>query len=57
VASALSKLDPRERTIVEMFYGIGREEAVSAKEIAGEIGLTHIRVCQILSTAKSKMKS
>ena len=57
VASALSKLDPRERMIVEMFYGIGREEAASAKEIAGEIGLTHIRVCQILSAAKSKMKS
>lgn len=57
VKSVLSKLDPRERMIVEMFYGIGRDEAVPAKEIAGEIGLTHIRVCQILNTAKSKMKS
>jgi RNA polymerase primary sigma factor len=52
----LSRLSERERSIVEMFYGIGQDEEMETKEIAKKVGLSQIRICQILSAAKKKMK-
>ena len=56
VAHLLSHLKERDRKIVKMFYGIGIDEEMTSLEIADEIGLTQIRVCQIIKAAKDKLK-
>jgi RNA polymerase primary sigma factor len=56
VSSLLSNLKDRDRHIIEMFYGLEKDDPMSSSEIAEEIGLTQIRVCQIVKDAKRKMK-
>lgn len=55
VDSLLDRLSERDRKIVELYFGIGQEEELSSKDIAKEFGLTQIRVCQIVKTARTKM--
>lgn len=57
VTSALDVLSDRDREIIKMFYGIDREDSFSSSEIAAIVGLTQIRVCQIVKSAKDKMKN
>ena len=56
VTSLLSNLKERDQRIVKMFYGIDQEEEMTSSEIADEVGLTQIRVCQIVKAAKDKLK-
>ena len=52
----LGNLESRDRRIVQLYYGIGVEKELPTKEIAEELGLTQIRICQILNSAKKKMR-
>jgi RNA polymerase primary sigma factor len=54
--SLLSTLQEREREIVKLYFGIDTLEAMPTKDIADEVGLTQIRVCQIINSAKKKLK-
>lgn len=54
--SLLSCLKDRDREIIKLYFGIDQDEALSTSEIAEEVGLTQIRVCQIVKSAKEKMK-
>ena len=47
--SLLNTLKPRDRDIMKLYFGIDQEEAMPTKEIADEVGLTQIRVCQIIN--------
>jgi len=55
--SLLNGLKDRDQKIVKLYYGIDEVEAMATKDIADEIGLTQIRVCQIISAATKKMKA
>jgi RNA polymerase primary sigma factor len=57
VSSLLSCLKDRDSRIIKLFFGIDQDESMNTKEIAEEVGLTQIRVCQIIRSAKDKMKS
>jgi RNA polymerase primary sigma factor len=52
----LSTLKDRDRQIIKLYFGIDTEEPLPTREIAKEVGLTQIRVCQIISSAKKKMQ-
>lgn len=54
--SLLSTLKDKEREIIMMYFGIDQDEALPTKEIAEEVGLTQIRVCQIINSAKKKLQ-
>lgn len=54
--SLLSTLKEREREIVKLYFGIDTFAAMPTKDIADEVGLTQIRVCQIINSAKKKLK-
>lgn len=56
VTSLLSILKERDRDILKMYYGIDREKEMLTKDIANVIGLTQIRVCQIINSAKKKLQ-
>lgn len=55
--SLLSLLKDRDRDIIKLYFGIDHLEAMPTKEIAVEVGLTQIRVCQIINSAKKKLKA
>lgn len=57
VGALLNSLNDRERQVIEMYYGVNLEEGMKAKDIADDLGLTQIRVYQILNTAKNHLKS
>jgi RNA polymerase primary sigma factor len=52
----LSSLKDRDREIIKMYFGIDCDEALPTKEIADEVGLTQIRVCQIINSAKKQLQ-
>jgi RNA polymerase primary sigma factor len=52
----LSLLKPRDRAIMKMYYGIDEDEEISTKDIAAKLGLTQIRVCQIINSAKERLR-
>lgn len=53
----LSKLeDPRDREIVELAYGFGRDYEMNPDDIAEKFGITRTRVNQILASALKKMQ-
>jgi RNA polymerase primary sigma factor len=54
--SLLNTLKPRDKEIMELYFGIDIDEALPTKEIADEVGLTQIRVCQIIASAKKKLQ-
>ena len=43
----LSTLKPKDSSILKMFFGIGRENAMSLEQISDELGLTRERVRQL----------
>ena len=55
--SLLSNLESREREIVKLYFGIDKLDSMQTKDIAKEVGLTQIRVCQIINSAKKKLKA
>tara|TARA_B100000287_G_scaffold294992_1_gene278307 strand:+ start:355 stop:1089 length:735 start_codon:yes stop_codon:yes gene_type:complete len=56
VNSLLSTLEDRDRTIIRLYYGLETGAEVPTKEIADRIGITQVRVCQILKAAKETLK-
>ncbi|MCK9160521.1 MAG: RNA polymerase sigma factor RpoD/SigA [Bacteroidaceae bacterium] len=56
IERALSKLAPREKSILEMFYGIGRPE-MTLEEIGDKFGLTRERVRQIKEKAIRNLRN
>lgn len=52
----LNKLKERDREVLKLYYGIDCEEELETKEIATRFGLTQIRVCQIINSAKRKLQ-
>ncbi len=56
VASLLSRLKKRERTILSLQFGIGNYRAYSAEEISDRLGITRERVRQIVRKAMAKIK-
>jgi len=56
VRRSLSDLNGRERTIVEMYYGLQDEEPKTLKEIGEIFGITRERVRQIKENAINKLR-
>lgn len=56
IARRLAKLKRRDAEIMKMIFGIGYDEPRDTAEVAVEIGLTHVRVCQIKKKALELMK-
>ena len=55
--SLLSNLKDRDREIIKLYFGIDQHEAMPTKDIADEVGLTQIRVCQIINSAKKQLQA
>ena len=56
VAEALEMLGPREAKILTLYFGIGREEALTLEEIGRIMGLTRERVRQIKEKAIQRLR-
>lgn len=56
VYRSLSELNERERSIVEMYYGLKKEEPKTLKEIGQVFGITRERVRQIKEGAIMKLR-
>jgi len=56
VNSLLNTLEDRDQTIIRLYYGLETGAEVPTKEIANRIGITQVRVCQILKAAKETLK-
>jgi RNA polymerase primary sigma factor len=56
-SSLLGKLSERDSKILKMYFGIDEIRPLSSADIADEVGLTQIRVCQIVNSAKKKLKT
>lgn len=56
VAEALESLSEREAKILTLYFGIGREEALTLEEIGRILGLTRERVRQIKEKAIKKLR-
>lgn len=56
IAEALKTLTPREAKIITLYYGIGREEALTLEEIGRILGLTRERVRQIKEKAIKRLR-
>ncbi len=52
----LSGLKERDRKIIKLYFGIDCPDALPTKEIAEEVNLTQIRVCQIINSAKKQLQ-
>ena len=55
VMGSLTKLADRERAVIEMYYGINRESALTLNEIGEEFSLTRERVRQIKAKAIQRL--
>lgn len=55
VMGSLTKLAERERAVIEMYYGINRESALTLNEIGEEFSLTRERVRQIKAKAIQRL--
>jgi RNA polymerase primary sigma factor len=55
--SLLGNLKERDRNIMKLYYGIDVVAPLTSAEIADEVGLTQIRVCQILNSARKQLKT
>ena len=51
----LNELDPREATVLQMRFGLGKLEPHTLKEIGEQLGLTRERVRQIETEALRKL--
>ena len=56
ITQEMSHLKDRDCNIIKRFYGLDGGNEMSSSDIADEFGLTQIRVCQIVKSAKEKMK-
>ena len=56
IARTLALLTERERTVLELYYGFGRQSALSLEEIGNKFELTRERVRQIKEKAVRKLK-
>jgi RNA polymerase primary sigma factor len=56
VEQVLSLLDPREAEITRLYFGIGRERAMTLEEVGQQFNLTRERVRQIKEKALRKMR-
>ncbi|MCF7803356.1 MAG: sigma-70 family RNA polymerase sigma factor [Candidatus Marinimicrobia bacterium] len=56
VMDALGTLSERERTVLEMYFGIGRDYALTLNEIGDEFGLTRERIRQIKEKALRRLR-
>jgi RNA polymerase sigma factor (sigma-70 family) len=57
VASALGRLNPRERRILTLRFGLGGTRAHNLTELAGLLGVTRERVRQLENRALSKLRA
>ena len=57
VSEMMSVLDDRERSIIEMSFGIGNSSEMPLIEIGKSLGLSCERVRQIRKTSINKMRS
>ena len=55
LAELMEKLTPKEREVVRRCYGVGCE-AVTVRELALEMGLSEVRVRQILTKGVNKLQ-
>ena len=56
IAEALDTLNGREAKILTLYFGIGREEALTLEEIGRILGLTRERVRQIKEKAIKRLR-
>ena len=56
IEQALGLLKPREAEIVRLYFGIGRERAMTLEEVGQRFGLTRERVRQIKESALRKLR-
>ncbi|MCK5527443.1 MAG: RNA polymerase sigma factor RpoD/SigA [Candidatus Latescibacteria bacterium] len=56
IATVLSSLGEREAQIIRLYYGIGREEALTLDEIGERYGLTRERIRQIKEKALRRLR-
>lgn len=57
VEKCLNALKERDRKIVAAYFGIGRDTKQPSISIAEELGMTNVRVCQIVNASLKKMKA
>jgi RNA polymerase primary sigma factor len=56
IAAVLNELEGREKEIIELYYGIGRECSDSLVDIGNRFGITRERVRQIKSQALKRLR-
>jgi len=56
IQSVLATLEPRESSVIKMYFGIGREYALTLNEIGEEFNLTRERVRQIKEKAIRRLQ-
>ena len=56
VISSLDTLSDRERAVLEMYFGINRDSAMTLNEIGEEFDLTRERVRQIKEKAIQRLR-
>jgi RNA polymerase primary sigma factor len=56
VRDLLSGLNPRQATVISMYYGIGRKHPVSLGEIADSVGVSRERIRQIRDRGLAKLR-
>lgn len=54
---SLSTLKPKDSNILKMFFGIGRENAMSLEQISDELGLTRERVRQLKEKSLRELRA
>jgi len=57
VKKSLSVLKERDRKIVAAYFGIDRDVPQHSDSIADEIGMTNVRICQIVAASLTKMRA
>ena len=56
VSMLLEKLSDRDRSVIEMYYGVNRTGTLSAKDISEDLDIAQVRVYQILNKARKTLK-
>ena len=57
ICRSLSKLSDKERTVIELFFGIGCKQPLSLDEIGDSFNLTRERVRQIKEKGIKKLRT
>jgi RNA polymerase primary sigma factor len=56
IECAMAELDPRERHVMRLRYGLHREEALSVQQIADRLRLKRDRVRKIEARAQQRLR-